>query len=135
MPDFAALIDGAITGAMRRRLASFLATDFQHVEFGRARKLDAEEVVLVLSAVDHFLLNDSLTGLCAPDLDKLVERLAAIAAQEDALADENGKSIRNACFDALACIRALEAALSRRAHEAAIMSTRLAVPCRPANDP
>jgi hypothetical protein len=135
MPDFAALIDGAITSAIRRKLASFLATNFQHVEFGRARRLDAEEVMLVLSAVDHFLVNDSLTRLRAPDLDKLVERLAAIAAQEDALADENGTSIRNACFDALACIRALEAALSCRVHRAVVTSPRLVGPCAPANDP
>ncbi len=134
MTNFAALIDRAIARDTRTKLTAFL-TIFEHLEFGRSRRLEPEEVALVLSAVDRFLVNDSFASLEVPELDRLSRRLASIAAQEDLASSDDETRVRNACFDALACIKALEAALSRRLHQRAIMSSRLAAPRQPANDP
>lgn len=124
VPDYAALIDRAITREMRSNLAAFL-TRYEHVEFGRSRQLDVEEVALVLSAVDHFMLDDSFADLGMAEFRDLAHRLGRHAAQEDLFPAEEGVRIRNACFDALVCIKALEARLSRLHYRSAPELVRL----------
>ncbi len=53
MTNFAALIDRAIARDTRTKLTAFL-TIFEHVEFGRSRKLEPEEVALVLCGMIAF---------------------------------------------------------------------------------
>jgi len=110
--DFATLVDTAIARHTRNRLAEFLS-QFQYVEFGRTRPLAAWEVALVLTCIDHFLLDDSITELGTTQFRQLRARLNTIAQHEAPIPEEMFTLIRNSCFDALACISALEARLCR----------------------
>ena len=110
--DFARIIDTAIARHTRTRLAEFLSR-FQYVDFGRTRGLTALEVGLVLACVDQFLLSDSITELGRTEFRQLRARLNKIAQHEAPIPNEMITLIRNSCFDALACIRALEARLCR----------------------
>ena len=127
--NFAQIIDGAIARHTRTRLAEFLS-QFQYVEYGRTRALAAWEVALVLTCVDHFLLSDSITELGTTEFRQLRARLNTIAQHEAPIPDGMFTLIRNSCFDALACISALEARLCRTLDRAEVR-TRMSsdMPC------
>ena len=127
--DFAGIIDTAIARHNRTSLARFLS-QFQYVEFGRTRALAAWEVALVLTCVDHFLLSDSITELGTTEFRQLRARLNTIAQHEAPIPEEMFTLIRNSCFDALACISALEGQLCRTLDRAEVR-TRMSsdMPC------
>jgi hypothetical protein len=132
MTDFAAVIDRAIASDTRAKLGAFL-TGFEHLEFGQPRKLDAAEVALVLTATDRFLVEDRLFSLDLPEVRRLTEQLSAIADQ-DLTASAETRRIKNMCFDALACIKALEAQLSLARYRASVL-VQTAAAAHWANDP
>jgi hypothetical protein len=133
MTDFAALLDRVIAREIRGHLTQFL-TSYEHVEFGRARPLDVLEIALVLTALDSFLMEDSLTSLEVPDIRRLHLRLRQIAGHEGTFGADEACRARNACFDALACLKALEARLSSQLHKAAILRRTCRSPPAAAND-
>ena len=110
--DFAGIIDTAIARHTRTRLAEFLS-QFQYVECGHIRPLAAWEVALVLTCLDHFLLSDSITELGTTEFRTLRTRLNSISQHDAPIPNDMVTQIRNSCFDALACISALEARLCR----------------------
>ncbi len=126
-PDFAALIDGVIARQTRSNLAEFLER-YEHVEFGRKRKPGPEERAMILTAVDSFLIDKSFASLGMTEFANLQERLAVHAGQEALFSTEEGFRIRNACFEAMVCIKALEARLAREADENSILRERLGLP-------
>ena len=93
---------------------------YRHVEFGRTRELDGSEIALVLTVIDRFLMDDSFADLGFAEFTDLAAKLASIAALSDSQIDKHGFLIRSASFDAMACLKALEARLSRRVHRRAI---------------
>lgn len=133
MTDFAAMIDRVIERQTRGRLARFVAS-YEHVEFGRKRKLDAEEIALVLVIIDTFLCNDSVTTPAGSELNALCQRLGMHAAQEDVFPCPEGVGIRNACFDALNCVRTLEARVAGLVDQHAARRVRRWSRPVPAND-
>jgi hypothetical protein len=133
VPDFGALIDKRISRDTRSSLARFL-THYEHLEFGRVRNLDQEEIALVLSAMDQFLLSHGLTGLGLPELEALTKRLGDCAAQQNPACDGDMVYLQNTCFDALACIKVLEARLSRASDREEIIRARPEVLPKAAND-
>lgn len=113
MANFSMLIERAIAQDFRDKLRAFL-TRYQVIELGKQRKLTLAEAALVLECIDQFLIEVSFAELGVAEITDLRNRLEQIAHanQQDLLA-------RNACFDALACIAALEARLCQvlRQHE------------------
>lgn len=83
---------------------------------------------MVLTAVDNFLIDDSFAALGMAEFRNLEERLATHAVQEDIFFTEEGFRIRNACFDAMVCIKALEGRLAREVDASAILRERLRLP-------
>ena len=110
--EFAALIERAIARNTRTKLVRFLDR-FNHVEFGRARALTTSEKALVLTCVDAFLLDQSATDLGVTEFRNLRVRLSSLAHNEFGFTGSEAVKVRNTCFDALACITALEARLAR----------------------
>jgi hypothetical protein len=103
----------------------------EHLEAGERRRLDAVEIATVLSVFDHFHLAHSLTRLGVAEFENLRQRLACCIIREDLLGGNDGTEVRNACFDALACIRALE---GRLMGSLATARARGLLPSAPAND-
>jgi hypothetical protein len=110
MMDFAALIERAIERELRSRLVAFLGT-YKHVEFGVPRPLALDEAAMVLKCMDAFLVQDSLIDLGVAEIAGLRGRLSALA--RTIATEQRSREVANACFDALACIAALEARLCR----------------------
>lgn len=106
--DFKALIESAIEAEVRSRLCTFLL-EYQTVEFGRPRHLTLEEQTLVINCIDLFLMRTSWTNLGVVQIQSLTNRLSHLAST--AQVPTLPRQIRNACFDAIACIKALEARL------------------------
>lgn len=131
--DFAAMMDRVVARKTREHLATFLAS-YAHIEFGEPRSLIPEEIALVLTAFDIFLLEDSLASLFVPELDELCGRLSKHAGQEALFPTVEGCRMRNACFDALACLKTLEARVSNLLDQHAVRRERLCA-LTPANDP
>lgn len=117
-----AVIDRAIRGDTLRNLAIFLL-DYEHLEGGDRRRLCASEAALIQSVVEDFLTDDSSADVGVADISGLCDRLATYAAQEEMLPriDE----MRNDCFNALACIKALEARLARQLEAKSILEEDL----------
>ena len=133
MTDFADLIDGVIERQTRSNLNHFLRR-YEHIEFGRKRELDDNEITLVLTVIDRFLLDDSFADLGFTEFGDLTEKLSFIASMSDCEIGQRCDEVRRASFDAMASIKALEARLCRSVDQTQI--TRLARPERPrgAND-
>ena len=132
MTDFAALIEHAIERDLRSRFITFLA-NYEHVEFGRSRKLTLDEAALVLACTDRFLLDASALDLGVAEIADLRARLQSTAERPPL---PTATAIANTCFDALACISALEARLCRVVDRLQIPMSRRsprAAPC-PGND-
>jgi hypothetical protein len=132
MTDFAALIEHAIERDLRSRFITFLAS-YEHVEFGRARELTLGEAALVLACTDRFLLHTNVLNLGVAEIASLRARLQSIAERPQI---PTTTAIANTCFDALACIAALEARLCRLVDRVEIRMSRrspCAGPCA-AND-
>lgn len=110
MTDFAALIEQAVERDLRSRFVTFL-TEYEHVESGRARQLTLDEAALVLACTDRFSLDANVLDLGVAEIASLRARLQSIAQCPAAL--PAASAIANTCFDALACIAALEARLCR----------------------
>lgn len=111
-PDFVALIDGVIDRQVREELTKFLWR-YEHEGGGEFRKLRPSEVRLIRSAIDGFLADRSVAKLGMAEFQHLEERLSAFAAAEQDFVGEDALRIRNACFDAMVCIKALEARLAK----------------------
>ena len=123
MTDFAALIDRVIANDIRSQLEIFLK-EYQFTEAGRTRRLVPHEAALITDAVDAFLLGDSMAAVVSPEITDVCNRLSRVAEREELGDDEEGILIRNACFDAMACIKVLRARLIRQADQAAIQRSR-----------
>ncbi len=108
--DFAVLIERAIERELRGDFVSFLGT-YSHVEFGRARPLTLDETSLVLTCVDKFLLNHCFFDLGVAEIRGLRDRLDQLT-QSPPPVSMCSTVVANTCFDALACIAALESRLS-----------------------
>jgi hypothetical protein len=110
MIDFATLIERAVERDLRERFVSFLGT-YKHVEFGRARPLALDETTMILTCIDTFLLNHGFFDLGVAEIRSLRGRLNRLAHSP-----RTGSTcitvMANTCFDALACIAALESRLS-----------------------
>jgi hypothetical protein len=134
MTDFAALIERAIERDLRSRFITFLAS-YEHVEFGRARELTLGEAALVLACTDRFLLDTNVLDLGVAGIVDLRARLHSIA-QRPGTPAAAGTALANTCFDALACITALEARLCRLLDRVEVrVSQRRHCPSQcPAND-
>lgn len=122
MTDFAGLINGAIERDVRERFLAFLSAH-RVVEFGRARAMTLDEMAKVLACFDGFLLDDSLLDLGVAEIRDLRSRLLQFTRPE--LDGVNANAVANACFDALACIAALEARLCRCLDRAEVRRVRL----------
>lgn len=112
MTDCATLIELAIERDLRSHFVTFLGR-YQHVEFGCARSLRLDEMTLVLACTDRFLRATSALKLGVAEIAGLRDRLQDIAQRP--ISSPSETMIANTCFDALACILALEARLSRAA--------------------
>ena len=122
IPNYGAVIDRAIRQDTLRNLAIFLI-DYEHVEGGDRRKLCASETALIQSVVEDFLTDDSSAEVGVVEVRGLCERLASYAAQEEML--PRLEEMRNDCFNALACVKALEARLARQRDANSIMHEHL----------
>ena len=109
MASFTRIISRAIATDVRDRFLSFLDRH-EVLEFGVTRKLTLAEAAMVLNCVDQFLVSGRFHSLGIAEITNLRRRLALIA-QGDEEELNNVLRCRNACFDALACIAALEARL------------------------
>ena len=109
-PDFANLIDKVIAREMRTNLSTFLQR-YRVVEYGFSRVLNLEEIALILRVIDDFMLDDRALNVGFTEFDALHQRLALHANGGEGASAEEETAMRNACFDALACIKALEARL------------------------
>lgn len=134
MSDFADLIDGVIARQTRSNLVGFLAR-YKHIEFGRERALDASEIAVILTVIDRFLLDDSFAALGFAEFKNLTGKLASIAGMNDGQIALRPSLVRNACFDAMTCIKALEARLSKDVDRQQIGQLRGPVRHVGANDP
>ena len=108
MTDFASLIERAIERDLRGRFLAFLST-YHLVEFGRARTMTLDEQAMVISCLDGFLVEASLLDLGVAEIRDLRGRLFQLT--QPKLESVVEFAIANTCFDALACIAALEARL------------------------
>ena len=108
--DFEDLIKKAIERDVRERFLYFLA-NHQLLEFGRTRAMTLDEKAMVLSCFDKFAAEAHFLDLGVARIEDLRTRLASLAQAKHKGRDR--ESVANACFDALACIAALEARLSR----------------------
>jgi hypothetical protein len=108
MTDFAALIEKAIEQDVRQRFARFLG-EYEHVELGRRRCLTMEEAGMVLTCLDEFALHFHVLDLGVAEIKGLRTRLNLLT--RASTCDISRELIVNTCFDALACIAALEARL------------------------
>jgi hypothetical protein len=131
--QFAALIESAIARNTRAKLVSFLDR-FNYVEFGRARALTTPDRALVLRCVDEFLLNHSAIDLGVTEFRNLRAQLSKLAHDECGFTDRDAVNVRNTCFDALACITALEARLARTLDRAEVRLQAQPTPLSVAND-
>ena len=107
---------------------------FNHVEFGRTRALSTDEKALILTCVDVFGLEQNVTDLGVTEFHNLRRDLARLAEKETDFTDSEAVKVRNACFDALACISALEARLARALDRAEVRLQAQPVPLSIAND-
>lgn len=128
MTDFAVLIERAIERDLRRRFVQFLSA-YEHVELGRRRCLTVDEAVMVLTCVDQFALHARVLDLGVAEIIGLRTRLSLLTRSENS--DAPRHLIVNTCFDALACIAALEARLRKTLDRAEVRSARC---LRPSND-
>ena len=110
MTDFAVLIEKAIERDLRGRFLAFLGAH-HHIEFGRARTLTPDEQAIALACFDGFLIEASFLDLGVAEIRDLRSRLRRLTREN--LETVAGTTIANTCFDALACIAALEARLCR----------------------
>ena len=133
MTDFAAIVANAIVRDTREKLVCFLDR-FNHVEFGRTRLLTTDEKALVLRCVDRFVVEQSFTDLGVTEFHNLRRDLARFAEKETGFTDSGVVKVRNTCFDALACITALEARLARALDRAEVRLQAQPVPLSVAND-
>lgn len=62
-----------------------------------------------MTAVDNFLVGDSFADLGMAEFSDLYDRLTILAIHQEPFAASNAVRIRNACFDGITCIKALEA--------------------------
>jgi len=114
-PDFDAIIEGAIDRKIRENLTLFLWS-YDLDEDGEYRRLLPDEVRLIRSAVDAFLADNSFANLGVVEFRDLGRRLAAFAANDRDFIGEDATRMRNTCFDAMACIKALEARLAKEVY-------------------
>lgn len=121
--DFSVLIDRVINDEQNDNLAAFL-DDFQVIEHERRRSPSGEERELIRAATLAFLQDRRFGSLGMAEFHDLDERLARHAAQEELFATEEGIKIRNACFDAMVCIKALRARLQQQLNANAILRAR-----------
>ena len=133
MTDFSALIDRAISQETQSNIATFLAC-YQLTDGGGIRKLRRAEVALIAATMDAFLSDNRIADRVLTEVVSLCSRLNEIAAKESLAATPEGTRIRNVCFDALACIKALEVCVLRQADRSAISPGRAAPLASPAND-
>jgi hypothetical protein len=108
-PDFSKLISEAITGNLREHLRHLLLS-YEHNEFGAARTLRTDEISLILSVFDHLATEFAFNELGVAEFTDLIERLCEFA-DDETLTSPDQLRLRNACFDAVACIRALQSRL------------------------
>jgi hypothetical protein len=106
MTDFATLIRRAVERDLRQRFIDFLSK-YEHVEIGHARPLTLDEAAMALACFDHFAADSSFIHLGVVEIARLRRLLNRVAVTPDVPREV----IANACFDALACITALEARL------------------------
>jgi hypothetical protein len=109
--NFSDLIDRALVGNDLLNFRTFLL-QYERSEVAGSRPLSPLEKELVTDAFESFLITPGAMKLGVTEFQGLLERLTAYAAQEEMFSriDE----MRNDCFNALACIKALEARLVRQ---------------------
>lgn len=129
MTDFAALIEKAIEQDLRQRFMRFLHA-YEHVELGRRRCLTIDEAAMVLTCIDQFALRVRVLNLGVAEIAGLRKRLNLLT--RASTCDLSPELVANTCFDALACIAALEARLRKTLDRAEVRSARC---LRPDNDP
>lgn len=110
MTDFASLIQKAIERDLRGRFLAFLGAH-RLVEFGRSRALTLDEIAMVVGCLDRFHVDGRFLDLGVAEIKDLRSRLSRLAHPGQKCIAKN--AVANACFDALACIAALEARLCR----------------------
>lgn len=108
MTDFAALIKRAVQRDLRGRLIEFLSRH-RHLEFGRSRKLTIDEAAMILDCFDAFYIESSPLELGVAEISTLRHRLHQLTGRPES--ELSPDVVANTCFDALACIAALEARL------------------------
>lgn len=109
MTDFASLIQKAIERDLRGRFLAFLGAH-RLIEFGRSRSLTLDEMSMVVACLDRFLLDAKFLDLGVAEIRDLRGRLSCLTQEDQQPIGEH--DVANTCFDALACIVALEARLS-----------------------
>lgn len=122
--DFAALIDGVIERRIRTNFTLFL-WNYMFETDGDLRRLTPSEVRLIRSATDGFLSDNSFAPLGMTEFPNLCTRLAEFAAAETDYVGDDAVCIRNACFDAMTCIKALEARLAKEVDTNNILAGKL----------
>ena len=123
MTDFVDLIDGVLARQTRTNLVDFLGK-YELVEFGRKRQLDTDEITMILTAVDHFLIDDSFAELGFTEFADLTWVLASVASMNDGQIGQRCDLIRRCSFDAMASLKAFEARLCRGVDQAQIRDNR-----------
>lgn len=123
-PDFNALIERVIGSQLRENLTLFLWSYRFHGD-GEPRTLRPSEVRLIRSAIDAFMADNSLAQLGMIEIRNLEKRLASFAANDCDFTGEAADRMRNTCFDAMVCIKALEARLAKEVQRNDVLSGRL----------
>lgn len=122
MPDFVAIIERGIASRRQSHFRHFLM-DYERQEGGATRPLKEDEIALIKDVVESFIVADQGPALGVAEIDRLCDHLAAYAAQEEMFL--NDRKIRRDCFDAVACIKALEARLALQEERNRIMQEHL----------
>lgn len=128
MTNFAILIEHAIAHDFRDKLLAYLS-QHQVIELGGQRNLTLAEASLILNCVDQFFISTSFADLGVAEITNLQNRLQQIAHD-----NQRCPLVRNASFDALACIAALEAQLCQTLMQYEMRSVDRAEKQRPANE-
>lgn len=120
--DYSAIIDRGIKARVRHELAHFLV-DFEISDDGVERQLTGAELALVKSVLESFFMHGELISLGLNEVDCLTERLSRHAGEPELFPIPH--RLRNDCFDAAACIRALEVKAMQQAHANDILREHL----------
>jgi len=133
MTDFAALIETAVKRDLRDRFLAFLS-EHRLGKFGQARSMTPDEKAMALACFDGFLIEANFLDLGVVEIRDLRSRLCQLTRPN--LKNIAEFTIANTCFDALACITALEARLCRCLDRAEVRRLRWPAPAAiVANDP